>query len=101
MRHPVNSGDINKGNLSHIAGECSDAEVIKAKEALKQKGMGYVVEAIDNHYQGKTFVTQFDDSTQFTKAYTEDLLDCLNVAFDQSKRVLNDIDLADTIKLET
>ena len=47
MRHPVNAGDIDKGQLSYIAQECSDVHSILAKEALKKDGLGYVVEAIE------------------------------------------------------
>ena len=78
----MNTGDIYKGNLSYIAYECSDVHVILAKEKLKEKGLGYVVEAIENHANTDTFVLSFDDSTKFTSAYTEDLLDCLSVAFE-------------------
>ena len=35
MRHPVNSGDIDKGNLSYIAVECDDLHAMIAKEQLK------------------------------------------------------------------
>ena len=97
MRHPVNSGDIDKGNLSCVAQDCSDIHAILAKQMLIKKGMGYVVEAVENHADSKTFCTSFEDSTVFSNAYTEDLLDCLNVSFEQSKRVLNDIDLADVL----
>ena len=47
MRHPVNSGDIDKGNLSYIAVECHDLHSILAKEQLKADGLGYVVEAVE------------------------------------------------------
>ena len=40
----------------------------------------------------------FTDSGDFSNAYTEDLLDCLSVAFDQQKMVLNDCDLADVMQ---
>ena len=82
MRHPVNSGDIYKGNLSYIHMECSDLHVIMAKEKLKEKGLGYVVEAVENHANTSTYITYFEDSTKFTSAYTEDLLDCLSVSFE-------------------
>ena len=40
MRHPVNSGDIHKGNLSYIHMAASDLHVMMAKEKLKEKGLG-------------------------------------------------------------
>ena len=81
MRHPVNSGDIDKGNLSYITQECNDLHAILAKESLKEKGLGYVVEAVENHADSTTYCTSFGDSAMFSRAYTDDLLDCLDVAF--------------------
>ena len=81
MRHPVNSGDIDKGNLSYIAQDCNDLHAILAKESLKEKGLGYVVEAVENHADSTTYCTSFADSAMFSRAYTDDLLDCLDVAF--------------------
>mgnify|MGYP007103437721 CR=1 FL=1 len=97
FRHPVNAGDIDKGNLSYIAEPIDDVHVILAKETLREKGLGYVVEAVENHADTDTYCTSFSDSTLFSKAYTEDLLDCLGVAFDQHRRVMNEVDLADAL----
>ena len=44
---PVNSGDVDKGNLEYVGVEIEDVHSIKAKENLKAKGLGYVVEAIE------------------------------------------------------
>ena len=52
-----------------------------AKESLKEKGLGYVVEAVENHADSTTYCTSFSDSAMFSRAYTDDLLDCLDVAF--------------------
>ena len=98
MRHPVNSGDIDKGNLSYVCEDVSDLHVIMAKENLKETGLGYVVEAIENHADTNTFCTSFSDSGPFSRAYTEDMLDCLSVAFEQHKRAMTEVDLADALK---
>ena len=98
MRHPINSGDIDKGCLSYVAQTCDDLHAILAKEQLKKKGLGHVVEAVENHADTTTYCTSFADSTKFSAAYTDDLLDCLGVAFEQNKRVLGDHDLADVFK---
>ena len=95
MRHPVTSGDIDKGTLSHVAQPCGDLDVILAKEHLKAQGLGHVVETVENHVDTDTYVTSFADSAMFTKAYTEDLLDCLAIAFDQNRSVMLQHDLAD------
>ena len=100
MKHPVNSGDINKGNLSNIAEPIQDIHAIIAKQGLKRDGLGHVVEAVENHANTTTYCTSFENSTKFSNAYAEDLLDCLAIAFNQSKGVLNDIDLADTLLLD-
>ena len=83
FRHSVNTGDIDKGNLSYVGVEISDMHAILAKERLREKGMGYIVETIENHQNTTTYCTSFADSAEFSKAYTEDLLDSLSVAFDQ------------------
>ncbi len=59
-----------------------DYHVVTAKELLKTVGKGYVVEAIENHYDLPNYRTQFKDSTLFANAYIEDLAECLNVARD-------------------
>ena len=53
-----------------------------AKEVLKSEGQGHVVEAIENHYDLQSYCTSFKDSAPFSKAYVDDALDCLNVAFE-------------------
>ena len=97
MRHPVNSGDIDKGNLSYIAEGVNDLHAILAKEQLRESGLGYVVEAVENHADTNTYCTSFENSTMFSRAYTEDLLDCLDVAFDQHKKAFTEVDLADAL----
>ena len=98
MRHPVNSGDIHKGDLAYVNVECSDVHAIIAKEKLKEAGLGHVVEAVENHADSTTYCTSFSDSGMFSKAYTDDLLDCLGVAFENHNKVMHDIDLADALK---
>ena len=97
MKNPVNSGDICKGNLQVIADEIDDSHAILAKERLRAEGLGYVVEAIENHADTTTYGTDFADCGPFCTAYTEDLLDCLAVGFEQNKRVMTEIDLADAL----
>ena len=97
MKHPVQAGDIDKGSLLYVAQNIADYHAILAKQTLRAKGLGHVVEAVEQHSDTTTYCTSFADSTKFSNAYTEDLLDCLDVAFNQSKRVLNDIDLSDTL----
>ena len=51
----------------------SDVHVLIGKEILKTKGKGYVVEAVENHYDIKDYKTKFSDSGAFSEAYLEDL----------------------------
>jgi len=97
-RHPTNTGDMDKGDLAYIAQPIDDVHVIIAKEQLRATGLGYVVEAVENHADTDTYCTSFADSTMFSKAYTEDLLDCLGVAFEQHSRAFKEVDLADALK---
>ena len=94
FRHPANLSK-DQGNLMHIAVPLHDCHAMIAKEMLKLEGKGYVVEAIEQHYELTSYLTSFKDSTQFSKAYVDDLLDCLNVAHEQNVSLLGDHDLAD------
>ena len=82
----------------HIAVPLHDVHAMMAKELLKLKGEGYVVEAMENHYDIDSYLTQFEDCQQFCEAYVDDLLDCLGIAQQQNSRLLNEFDLADTLK---
>lgn len=97
FRHPV-SLEKDSGNLNHFLVPLHDFHAIIAKETLKSMKLGYVVEAIENHYDLDTYRTQFKDSSLFSKAYVDDMLDCLSVAFEQNNRILNDFDLGDCLK---
>ena len=98
FRHPVNSGDISKGNLENIAVAIDDSHVILAKQQLMANNLGYVVEAVENHADTTTYCTSFEDSTMFTKAYTDDLMNCLGVAWNENRRIMAEHDLQDVWK---
>ena len=83
------------GNLWDVAVPIHDAHVMVAKELLKLDGKGYVVEAIEQHYKIKDYITSFDDSSQFCAAYLDDLLENLGVAHEQNVKLLKDHDLSD------
>ena len=93
-RHPANL-DRTDGDLSYFNVGLDDSHVLLAKEMLKIQGKGYVVEAIEQHYDLNTYLTVFGDSKQFSAAYTDDLLDCLGVAHEQNVRILAENDLGD------
>ena len=96
FRHPA-SLERRVGNINHFMVAVDDSHVIVAKELLKSIGKGYVVEAIENHFEMKDYMTSFKDSSKFSAAYVDDMLDCLNVAFDQNSKILNEHNLSDCL----
>ena len=96
FRHPA-SLEKREGNLNHFLVPLHDFHAILAKETLKNLKLGYIVEAIENHYDLASYRTQFRDSAIFSKAYVDDMLDCLSVAFEQNVRLLNEHDLGDCL----
>ena len=54
---------------------------IMAKEILKCNGNGAVVEAFENHFDIDNYTTTFESSEAFSKAYVDDLLEALPVAW--------------------
>ena len=94
FRHPA-SLDRPEGDLGYFMCDVDDSHAMVAKELLKMEGKGYVVEAIEQHYDIKSYKTKFADSTQFCKAYTDDLLDCLGTAREQDVKLLQENDFSD------
>ena len=94
FRHPARL-DQNEGDLGYVMVGLDDSHVMIAKELLKLEGKGYVVEAIEQHYDIKSYKTRFTDSSMFSKAYTDDLLDCLGAAREQDVKLLNENDFSD------
>ena len=94
FRHPANL-DKDLGDIGYIAMPLADSHMVVAKEMLKLQGKGYVVEAIEQHYDITDYRTKFEDSSKFSEAYTDDLLDCLNIAHEQNVKILAENDLSD------
>lgn len=61
FRHPANL-DRPDGDISYFNVELDDTHVLVAKEMLKVHGKGYVVEAIEQHYDLNSYKTIFADS---------------------------------------
>ncbi len=49
-------------NLAAFNYPIHDIDVVWGKELLKSKGQGYVVEAVENHYDITDYKTKFTDS---------------------------------------
>ena len=94
FRHPAHL-EKPDGVLDHFCVPLHDSDAVLAKELLKLEGKGYVVEAIEQHYDLDTYLTAFNDCNQFAEAYTDDLLDCLGVAHEQNVRLLKEHDFGD------
>ena len=96
FRHPP-SLEKREGNLNHVCVPVHDFHVILAKEMLKSMKKGYIVEAIENHFDLSDYCTSFRDSSLFSDAYVDDILDALPVAFEQNVKILNEHDLSDCL----
>ena len=94
FRHPAALDKVD-GDLAYVAVGLNDTHVLVAKELLKMQGKGHVVEAIEQHYDVQSYLTEFEDSKLFSAAYVDDLLDCLGVAQEQNVRILGENDLSD------
>lgn len=81
--------------MGYFLVEVDDTHAMIAKELLKLEGKGYVVEAIEQHYDITNYRTKFGDCTQFCRAYTDDLLDCLGTAREQDVKLLAENDFND------
>ena len=75
-----------------------DFHVIYAKELLKTSGKGYVVEAVENHFDITSYATSFEDSAKFTEAYVDDMLDSIDIATKQNQKLLSKYDLGECLK---
>ena len=94
FRHPANL-DRNDGDLGAFMVPVHDSHVMIAKELLKLNGKGYVVEAVEQHYDIDNYITRFEDSDKFCEAYVDDLLDCLGAAREQDVKLLTEHDFND------
>ena len=94
FRAPQNVEKVD-GNLDHICRPIGDINVLGAKEMLLLEGKGYVVEAIEQHYDVTSYITSFESSEKFSLAYADDLLDCLGVAQAENTRLLQENDYSD------
>mmetsp|Transcript_41853 Transcript_41853/g.40196 ORF Transcript_41853/g.40196 Transcript_41853/m.40196 type:complete len:114 (+) Transcript_41853:129-470(+) len=96
FRHPP-SQENTIGNLNNFNVPLNDFHVIIAKEALKSVGEGYIVEAIENHYDLANYTTSFKDSSMFSAAYVDDMLGCLHIAHEQNVKLLGEYSLSDCL----
>ena len=76
----------------------NDKHAIMAKEHLKTIGKGYVVEAVENHFDITKYNFGFEDSSEFSAAYVDDMLDSIDIAAKQNVKLMNDYDLSDCLK---
>ena len=97
FRHPANL-EVNKGSLSQFLVPLHDSHALVAKESLKTNGEGYIVEAIENHFNLTNYKTEFKDASAFCNAYVDDILGCLSLAYEQNSKILSDFDLGDCIR---
>ena len=68
--------------MNHFLVPLHDFHAIIAKEYLKSSGKGYIVEAVENHLDLDSYTTSFKDSSLFSKAYVDDMLEALGIAWE-------------------
>ena len=97
FRHDPENDDEIPFNIIGFAVGISDTDAIIAKEYLKTVGKGYVVEAVENHFDITKYTTDYEDSSAFCDAYVDDMLDSIDVVAKQNVKLLNHYDLADCL----
>uniref|UniRef100_A0A7S3JLY8 Uncharacterized protein n=1 Tax=Euplotes harpa TaxID=151035 RepID=A0A7S3JLY8_9SPIT len=98
FRHDPCVEDDTGFDITGYSDSLNDFHVIFAKEYLKTVGKGYVVEAVENHFDITKYTTDFEDSHSFTEAYIDDMLDSIDIVSRQNIKLLNTYDLADCLK---
>ena len=83
-RHDPQPLHHNGMNLEHHSVPIHDFHSMTAKEILKNEGKGYVVEAVENHFDIQDYQTRFTDSGIFSEAYVDDMIDCLDLVARQN-----------------
>ena len=58
FRHPTNLDEY-KGDIGYVGVKIHDTHVMIAKEMLKLQGKGHVVEAVEQHFKIKNYLTSF------------------------------------------
>ena len=58
FRHPANL-DKSDGDINYVGVPVSDVHVVMAKELLKLRGDGYVVEAVEQNANVTSYITSF------------------------------------------
>ena len=104
FRHDPNPGKLlmnvdhnDNGNLGYMFVEIHDFHSIMAKEVLKTQGLGYIVEAVENHFDIDNYQTEFKCSNEFSEAYVDDMLDCLDLVAKQDQSILSQFNLGDCL----
>ena len=55
------------------------------------------MEAVENHFNIDDYQTKFECSNEFSEAYVDDMLDCLDLVARQDQSILSKYNLGDCI----
>jgi hypothetical protein len=78
----------------------NDATVIRVKHELARTPEGLkVLEYVDNHMEGDTFITHIGSVAEQCDIYSEDMIHYLDCAHEENCRILKSCDLADCLKI--
>ena len=97
FRHPPSTERLG-ANVSHFLVPIHDMHALIAKEQLKTIGKGYVVEAMEHHFDLSSYRTKFEDCKEFCEAYVDDMLDCIDIVAKQNAKLLDEHDLGDCLR---
>lgn len=87
-------------DLNHLNREVDDELVIQTKSQLSKSSEGLkALEFIENKVTLKSYITSVDSVGVQANIYAEDLMNFIDCAFDENKRILDEVDLADCLKV--
>ena len=84
-------------DLGYMNVPIHDIHSMVAKEILKTQGLGYIVEAVENHFNINDYQTKFECSNEFSETYVDDMLDCLDLVARQDQSILAKYNLGDCL----
>lgn len=87
-------------DLTHLNREIDDELIIQTKSQLSKTSEGLKsLEFIENKVSLKSYITSVDSVGVQANIYAEDLMNYIDCAFDENKRILDEVDLSDCLKI--
>jgi hypothetical protein len=87
-------------DLTHLNRGIDDELIIQTKSQLSKTSEGLKsLEFIENKVSLKSYITSVDSVGVQANIYAEDLMNYIDCAFDENKRILDEVDLSDCLKI--